>query len=245
MYALLYFSMHRFDRRRPLSSAPLHLSQAKASRADAAYARLKRDIRDNLLPPGFQAPEPEIAARLGMSRTPVREALVRLEAEGMVELVPRRGARVRPLHAEDMRQIYDLLGVLEPHAAATLAAAVPRPDLEPLEQATTRMEQALDRDDLDAWAAADDDFHRHLLALQPNRRMAQIVGALCDQVHRARMVTLRLRQRPLRSTAEHRLIVVAIREGDAEKARRLFTEHRRRAAVELVGLLQTLKLPPL
>lgn len=60
----------------------------------------------NLLPPGYQAPEPELALRFGVSRTTIREALIRLEAEGLVELIPRRGARVLPIRADDMKEIY-------------------------------------------------------------------------------------------------------------------------------------------
>ena len=116
----------------------------KSSRVNDAYLRLKEEIRSNDMPPGFQAPEPEIAERLGMSRTPVREALIRLEAEGLVELIPRRGARVLPIRTEDMKEIYEILTALEPDAAAALAARNPSPEaLQPLIQATDEMEQAL------------------------------------------------------------------------------------------------------
>ena len=93
----------------------------KATRVSDAYDRLKAEILLGRMPPGFQAPEPEIALRLGMSRTPVREALIRLEAEGLVQLIPRRGARVLPVRAEDMREIYAILTALEPEAAAALS----------------------------------------------------------------------------------------------------------------------------
>ena len=94
----------------------------KASQVDKAYGELKADILANRLPPGFQAPEPEFATRLGMSRTPVREALLRLQSDGLVELVPRRGARVLPISVDDMREIYQLLISLESDAAYELAA---------------------------------------------------------------------------------------------------------------------------
>lgn len=214
-----------------------------ASRADAAYARLKRDILDNRLSPGFQATEPEIAARLGMSRTPVREALVRLAAEGLVALTPRRGARVLPVSPEDMREIYQLLGALEPDAAADVAAAgLETDDAARLRDAVERMRAALALEDLDAWAAADDDFHAAVLALSPNRRRAAIIGALLEQAHRARMVTLRLRARPERSTAEHAEILTAMTRGDADATRTLFAAHRARAARELIAVLEAARL---
>ncbi|MEM9709385.1 MAG: GntR family transcriptional regulator [Pseudomonadota bacterium] len=216
---------------------------AKSTRVEDAYGRLKEEIRTNRMPPGFQAPEPEIALRLGMSRTPVREALIRLEAEGLVELAPRRGARVLPIQADDMREIYDILTSLEPDAAARLAARNPSDeDLAPLEQATQDMEAALEAEDLDRWAEADDRFHLTLLDLQNNRRLQSFVTALYDQAHRARIVTLRLRGTPQKSTEEHREILEHLRRGDGNGARRAFKKHRERASRELLEILEKYKL---
>ena len=221
-------------------------AQRKLSRVGDAYERLKDEIRSNHLPPGFQAPEPEIALRLGMSRTPVREALIRLEAEGLVELIPRRGARVLPILRADMQEIYEILTALEPEAAASLAERRPSAaELAPLDEATNRMESALAANDLDAWAEADDMFHRMLLALHGNERLSNFVSSLYDQAHRARIVTLRLRERPVRSTEEHREILEHLRSGDAKATHRAFRDHRQRAARELLALLDDLRLPQL
>jgi DNA-binding GntR family transcriptional regulator len=216
---------------------------AKSTRVEAAYERLKDEIRTNRLPPGFQAPEPEIALRLGMSRTPVREALIRLEAEGLVELIPRRGVRVLPIRPEDMRDIYQILTALEPDAAARYAETRPsEAELAPLEQATADMEAALAAEDLDTWAEADDRFHQILLDLQGNRRLKDIVRALYDQAHRARVVTMRMRGPPHRSTQEHREILNYLRAGDGASVRRLFQQHRARSAEELLAILEKFKL---
>ncbi len=229
--------------------ASTHASAASAPRQPRvgdAYTRLKAEILANKLPPGFQAPEPEIAERLGMSRTPVREALIRLQADGLVELVPRRGARVLPVQASDMEEIYDILTVLEPHAASELARRGPSAaDLAPLEQATSDMEAALVRDDLDSWAESDDRFHRTLLELHGNQRLSAIAASLSDQAHRARMITLRMREKPVKSTADHRDILDCLRQGDSERVHRVFSQHRRRAADELLGILRSFGLPPL
>ena len=209
----------------------------KVTRVDDAYARLKQEILLNRMPAGALAPEPEIAERLAMSRTPVREALIKLEAEGRVELVPRRGARVLSVSEEDMSEIYSILTALEPEAAADLARRGGDADaLAPLDAATNAMEQALVDDDLDAWAAADDQFHRMLLALHGNRRMTAMAGQLYDQAHRARMVTLRLRAKPERSTQDHRAMLERLRAGDPDGVR---------AATELLSVIETLRLPQL
>lgn len=216
---------------------------AKSTRVDDAYEQLKDEIRSNRMPPGFQAPEPEIALRLGMSRTPVREALIRLEAEGLVELIPRRGARVLPIRPDDMKEIYEILTALEPDAAASLAERRPGDDeLAPLEAATADMEAALEEGDLDRWAEADDRFHRRLLELHGNKRLMAYVASLYDQAHRARIITLRMRDAPTRSTQDHREILEHLRRGDGTATRRAFREHRQRAARELLSILEKYKL---
>lgn len=221
-------------------------TRTKSTRVGDAYQQLKTEIRTNRMPPGFQAPEPEIALRLGMSRTPVREALIRLQAEGLVELIPRRGARVLPISYADMKDIYEILTALEPDAAASLAARKPSETaLKPLILATDDMERALNSRDLDRWAEADDRFHNALLELHGNRRLLAIVASLYDQAHRARMVTVRLRELPVRSTQEHRDILDRLRAGDVEGTRRVFRAHRERAAAELLGILDNYRLPQL
>lgn len=221
-------------------------SPAKTSRTDDAYMKLKSEIMDNRMPPGFQAPEPEIAVRLGMSRTPVREALLRLEADGLVELKPRRGARVLPLSLQDMRDIYEILTALEPEAAAALAKRKPdREALKPLIEATDDMASALAQDDLDAWAQADDRFHREMLKMHNNRRLTAFVTTLFDQAHRARMMTLRLRTPPKQSTRDHRTILKHIARGEVEQTRETFRHHRESAAKELLSLLETYRLTSL
>ncbi len=219
---------------------------ARANLVDEAHSSLKLAILNNEFLPGYQATEPEIAAFLKMSRTPVHEALIRLQAEGLIDLVPRRGVRIRPILASDMKEIYEILTALEPSAAEGLARRCPTiSDLEPLDHATGEMESCLEADDLDGWAAADDRFHRELLRLYGNQRLLDIVETLYDQAHRARMVTLRLRDKPVASTREHRQILTHLAKGDASAVGQLFRTHRKRAATELLSLLETYKLPQL
>ncbi|MDB6178203.1 GntR family transcriptional regulator [Paracoccus sp. Z330] len=218
----------------------------KISRTDDAYERLRAEIRTNSLSPGYQAPEAEYAMRLGMSRTPVREALIRLEAEGLVELKPRRGARVLPIKAEDMQEIYELLKAIEPEAAAELAQrGLEDADRRALQKALDGMRVALAAKDLDAWAKADDQYHVSLLEAAGNQRRKAFVMHLYDQAHRARIITLRLREMPEKSTEEHAQILDLLCRGEADKVRVVFREHRERAARELLGILDTFRLQQL
>ena len=101
--------------------------------------------------------ESELAGLLDMSRTPVREAVLTLESQGLLELRPRKGVRILPLSPEDMAEIYNVLTELESHAAERAAASgYDETELAPLAQAIDDMDAAIAATDLDAWAAADD-----------------------------------------------------------------------------------------
>jgi len=210
---------------------------------DAAYAQLRRRILDNDWPPGHRALEHEVATELGMSRTPVREALMRLQNEGLVEVIPRHGMRVLPVSGNDMQEIYQILTALECMAAELLAARKPSAkELQPLVDATQAMDKALRADDLDAWAAADERFHAQLIDLAGNRQLQTTVLNYWDRAHRARIFTLRLRPKPVNSTKEHMQMVERLRAGDAEGAARVTRAHRERARHELVTIFERFKL---
>ncbi len=214
-----------------------------SSLAQNAYRQLKKEILENEMPPGTQAAETEIATRLGMSRTPVHEALRQLQSEGLIELIPRRGARVLPIAAKDIREIYQLLTALDPLAAADVAGAKPdKAALEPLASAADDMERALEADDLDAWAHADDRFHRALVNQGTNSRLKGIVNTLFDQAHRAQMATIGLRESLAVSNKEHRAIVAALSKGDAEKTGNLVRRHRERGSTEILALLDKIRI---
>lgn len=216
------------------------------SRVEWVYRTLKQSILTNEFYPGYQALEPELAKNLGVSRTPVREALIRLENERLIELIPRRGMRVIPLVPEDMREIYQLLTSLEVTAVEILARKRPaRAELAELEQAIDDMETSLSEDNREAWANADDRFHRLLVENCGNNRLALMAATLRDQAHRARLVTLKLREKSTQSTKDHRSVLEAIISGDWASATQTHETHRRNAAAALVGILEDFKLPHL
>ena len=223
----------------PLPDQPLDSS----TMVDGAYQSMRRRILDNIWAPGYQALEQEIALQLGMSRTPVREALIRLANEGLVEVIPRRGMRVLPVSANDMKEIYEILTALESMAAEMLAARKPTDaELKPLVAANNAMAKALAKNDLDAWAAADESFHEQLVSLAGNKMLADTVFSYWDRAHRARMFSLRLRPKPVNSTQEHMAMVDRIRAGDAAGAAAVYREHRQRASRELLVIFERFRL---
>jgi DNA-binding GntR family transcriptional regulator len=209
------------------------------SSVEYVYRTLRERIMDNSLPPNTQLLEQALVDSLGVSRTPVREALVRLESEGLLQIIPRHGARVLPISLDDMREIYEILASLEPTAAETLARrGATAEELAIFDGACDRMEAALDRDDLAGWAEADDAYHHHLLDICGNRRLRDFVRICFDQSRRAKFLTMRLRdEKPYRSVREHRAVVDAIRRGDAAAAHDIYRRHRERARDEQLGLM--------
>jgi len=217
----------------------------KPSLVDGAYRKLKDAIRENEFPPGYQGSEQEIAGRLGMSRTPVHEAVIRLQEEGLVRVLPRRGVVVCAISADDMREIYVVIIALEAAAAELLAEKPSQERLSTareLEACNKAMENALKKSDLTAWAKADESFHRLLIEQSGNKRLLRMYHTIMDQSHRARMITLRIRPSPEGSVKEHRSIVDAIKKGNSSKARELAKEHRARARDQLVPLLEQVGL---
>lgn len=238
--------------RRPAPQRPMRTraagseAGAATSIAERAYRELRHRILNNLMPAGTHALEQDLAADFGISRTPLREALLRLASEGLVEVRPRHGMRVLPVSVDDMREIYEILTELESAAArrsaerGLSAAAVAE-----LEQAVADMDAALAADDLDAWAEADGRFHKGLAAASGNRRLQAVVNHYLDQAHRVRMVTLRIRPRPATSNQDHAAVVDAIRRRDPETAERVHREHRLRNGRMLIELLERHRLTAL
>lgn len=229
-----------------MGQRPASAQAAGTSLVESAYRTIRVRILDNVWPPGHRALEQELALELGMSRTPVREALIRLAQEGLVEVKPRHGMCVLPVSADDMRAIYEVLTALESMAAELVVRRRPgEKALAPLMKASRDMANALKADDLDAWAAADERFHRHLVELSGNRLLIEAVQNCWDRAHRARMITLRMRPKPTNSTREHMDVVDKIRAGDARGAFEAHRAHRERGSRELLAILERHKFQQL
>ncbi len=214
----------------------------RRSSTQRAYDELRRRILSNEMPAGAQYLEQALADELGMSRTPVREALIRLSDERLVEVRPRHGARVLPVSVADMAEIYELLTVLEALAAQRIAErGLEMSELSRLDGLIAAMERALEIDDLIAWSGLDQDFHTAIVELSGNHRLSQVAAMFRDQAHRARMQTLTLRPKPTQSNRDHAALVSAIRRRDAAAAHDIHRRHRLEAGRMLLKLLAAQK----
>lgn len=182
---------------------------------DTAYDALRREIVEGRLEPGARLRDHELAARLGLSRTPVREALSRLEEEGLVETRPQSYTRVTPLSRADAREAFPIVAAL--HALAAQLAALDRQDLARLRTINRRFAAALEAQDTEAAVAADDDFHAVFVERSGNRELARTLERLqprLRRLERARFGSLAGR----RSVEQHDRIIALAAEGRAADA---------------------------
>jgi DNA-binding GntR family transcriptional regulator len=196
--------------------------------AERALATLRDLIIGGELAPGARLGEVEIADRLGVSRTPVREALSRLAAEGLVEIAPNRGARVVTWTVAELEGVFDLRAVLEPQLTAHAVPNAAPADVDELDALARRMHEVGTPgpgQDLDALVPLNRAFHDRLVALAAHPTLATaLAAAIHPPIVRRNFLTYdeaSLR----RSLAHHSEIVAALRAGDPEWARAVMTSH--------------------
>jgi DNA-binding GntR family transcriptional regulator len=226
----------------PIAAAP---DAERSNNTLRAYREIRRRIMDNEMPAGAQYLEQELAEMLGMSRTPVREALIRLADERLVEVRPRHGARVLAVSADDMVDIYEILAELEINAVRRVATqGLSDVDFAYFDDACIRMVAAAKAGDTLAWIMLDQAFHVRLVAASGNARMAEMVKGLMDQAHRARRQSLTGEAGPHASNTEHAALLDAIRRRDPADAARILQAHRARVKALLVSQLQASAVGP-
>ncbi len=193
----------------------------------ALYQQVAERLRDKIfqqaLPPGAWIDEMALCGEYGISRTPLREALKVLEAEGLVTLRVRRGAYVTEMSAQDIAQVYHLLGLLESDAAAVVAnsaGTTPRREL-----ATLHAQLEAQVHQRDEFFATNEAFHRALLQAAGNRWTQQIVADLRKVMKLSRHHSLFKQGRIHQSLLEHRALMAAIEARDGEAARSCMLEH--------------------
>lgn len=185
--------------------------------------RLRQQIFARELEPGSWIDELRLCADFGISRTPLREALKVLAAEGLVTMKVRRGAYVTEMSERDVREAYQLLALLESDAAAQVAAHAADAELAELQQLHDALEAQVGQ--RDAFFAANERFHMRLLEIEGNRWRQQIVTDLRRVMKLNRHHSLFKQGRLAESLDEHRALMAAIRSRDAATAMRLMGAH--------------------
>lgn len=206
--------------------------QRRGSRApsprETAYQALRAGIIDGRYPAGSPLREIMLAAEIGVSRTPIREALRRLDVEGLVELVPNYGAKVSAWTPQDYDEIFELRALLESHAAQLAATRIAPREIDALDALCDAMDAAAlggQPDRFDRIADLNDQFHKGLLSAAKSRRLCDLLGMLVEMplvlrtYHRYGEDELR------RSLGHHREIVAAMRARDGVWAASVMRAH--------------------
>lgn len=190
---------------------------------EGVYEALLELIVTRALAPGQHLVEAELAARLGISRQPVREALQRLSTEGWVELKPGQGAFVHAPTEEEADQLLAVRSLLEAESARLAAGHAARESVARLREVCVRGKQAVADDDVDAAVAANAELHLAIVKMAGNTVLAELIAQVDRRVRW--YYTPVARQRGRRSWAEHDALIAALAAGDGDKAAQIMREH--------------------
>ncbi|MDD2496734.1 MAG: GntR family transcriptional regulator [Desulfitobacteriaceae bacterium] len=204
--------------------SPVILESYKPLR-EIVFETLREAIINGNLKPGERLMEVQLAEEMGVSRTPVREAIRKLELENFVVMIPRKGAYVSGISLKDIADVYEVRAALEFLAAGLAAERITDEELEKLERLLIAVAEAAERNDLNQWVQKDTEFHDIIYKASRNDRLVQIVNNLMEQIFRFRSTSLAYPGRMKVAVEEHKKIVEAISERNITLAQSLAQEH--------------------
>ena len=199
---------------------------------------LRSAIRNGILEPGERLMEVQLAEELGISRTPVREAIRKLEQEGYVIMMPRRGTYVSSVSVNDIKEIFEIRSALESLSTGLAARRIEPDELEKLRALLTEIEGHIERRDIDKIVETDIEFHGLLYQVSRNERLVTIISNLKEQLARFRTLSMSYPGRLQETLEEHRAMVEAIAAGDVEAARDAAERHMERAEETLLKAMR-------
>jgi len=213
-----------------MTANPLSISPALAPVRRQIEDRLREAIHTGVLKPGEKLIERDLCARLGVSRTSLREALRQLEAEGLINLVPYRGPEVAYLSLKEAVDIYQVRELLEGFAGQQFAKLANEAERNELDACFEDIRKAIKAKEYERLIDLKEQFYRILLGGAQNEVARETLLRLNGRVRRLRAISLSASDRPARTLAELRLVMAAIRNRDPEQARIACAHHVRQAA---------------
>lgn len=216
--------------------APIKLDDYKPLR-ELVFEAIREAVISGRLKPGERLMEIQLADQLGVSRTPVREAIRKLELEGFVVMIARKGAYVADISLKEIVDVFEIRGALEGLAAELAAERATDERIEEMERFLVELGEMIDARDLEGIVEKDTRFHETLYSSSRNERLSQILSLLREQIQRFRTRTMTHPARMRIALEEHRRIVEAVAARDVKLARRLAQEHVESAENSLMMLL--------
>lgn len=192
---------------------------------DVVFQTLRSAILTGELKPGERLMEIHLAAELGVSRTPIREAIHKLELEGLVTMIPRRGAQVAQISEKGLKDVLEVRRSLDILCAELACERITDEAKESLKKACDAFEEATLTKDATVIASADVAFHNIVIEATGNERLVAMINNLAEQMYRYRFEYIKEESGHKRLISEHRALMQAIFENDAEGAKKAAGEH--------------------
>lgn len=192
---------------------------------DVVFQTLRKAILTGELMPGERLMEIHLADKLGVSRTPIREAIRKLELEGLVTNIPRRGAMVAEISERGLRDVLEVRRALDTFCAELACERITKEEKEKLMQACAAFEEATKTKDATVIAQADVDFHDIIIGATGNERLVAMINNLAEQMYRYRFEYIKDETQHERLIKEHRTLMEAIIKGNILGAREAAREH--------------------
>lgn len=192
---------------------------------DVVFNTLRQGILKGDLKPGERLMEIHLADKLGVSRTPIREAIRMLELEGLVTMVPRKGAEVARISKQDLQDVLDVRKVLDSLATRLACERITDEQKEELKEAAENFVKATKDKDATTIAAADVAFHDVILKASANKRLIQMVNNLAERIYRYRLEYIKEKKHHKQLIEEHAMILKYVLEGNSKEATRCAEIH--------------------
>lgn len=206
---------------------------------DVVFNTLRKAILTGQLKPGERLMEVHLANRLGVSRTPIREAIRKLELEGLVIMIPRRGAEVAQITEKSLKDVLEVRRALDALSVELACKRITREEMEELEKACRTFEDATKGKDAAVIAKADVRLHDIIVQATGNQRLQQLVNNLSEQMYRYRFVYIKDESQHEKLIAEHKEIYESILEGNvqrASEAAKLHIDNQEKSIIEQIRL---------
>jgi DNA-binding GntR family transcriptional regulator len=208
---------------------------------DWAYDYIKTQILNLEIRPGDQIDIESFAEMMGVSRTPIREAFLRLASDGLLEVRPRVGYFVVDITEEDIRELFEVREIIESRAARRAAESLTDDELDELVQMVEELKRSVENEDFDTYLENEINFHEFLQRHMGNRRLTEIMESLNDLTYRERVISLHTTETFEQTIIEHERVVKALLKRDGDEAAWFMGEHLKNASDRVTAYLRSSK----
>ena len=209
---------------------------------DVVFNTLRQAILRGELKPGERLMDIQLANKLGVSRTPIREALRKLELEGLVNMVPRKGAEVADITEKSLRDVLEVRKALEELSVQLACEKITEEEIEELKRVAERFKDTLDDQDVTKIAEADVAFHDVIYTATDNQKLILLLNNLREQMYRYRVEYLKKEEAYPQLIAEHEELIDNISKRNKEEATRIMCEHIDNQVATVINVIHTKKV---